>query len=144
MLKNRFKIIPGVYVILKKGDEVLLLRRFNTGFADGMYTLPGGHLDKGESYLQAAIRETREETAVMLKPEDVHFVHVLHRKEDGDRIDLIFTVEKWIGEPRIAESNKCDDVRWFLVDNLPDNIIPYIRQIIKKTNKKISYSDFGF
>ena len=53
--KDRFKLIPAVYLILRRGDEVLLLRRANTGYQDGKYSIIAGHLDGDE----LATRESR-------------------------------------------------------------------------------------
>jgi mutator protein MutT len=144
MPQDRLKIIPGLYIVLLETNDVLLLRRFNTGFADGNYTLPGGHLDKNETYIDAVIREMREETGVILEKKDLQLAHVLHRKQDGDRIDLFFVADKWTGQPTIAEPDKCDDIQWFPIKNLPNNTIPYIKQAAEKIIKKTLYSEFGF
>ena len=46
--KERFKLIPAVYLLLRRDEEVLLLRRANTGYQDGKYGLIAGHLDGDE------------------------------------------------------------------------------------------------
>ena len=48
MLKDRNKAVPAVYLILKEGDKILLGRRVNTGYHDGDYTVPSGHVEAGE------------------------------------------------------------------------------------------------
>lgn len=40
------------------------------------------------------------------------------------------------------ELHKCDDLSWFDIDNLPDNVIPYIKQVIGCVLKNIIYSEF--
>ena len=42
------------------------------------------------------------------------------------------------------EPNKCDDIGWFELDNLPENTIPYIKHAIECISKNIVYSEFGF
>ena len=51
---------------MRTGERILLLERANTGFMDGRHTLPGGHLQAGESFVMAARREVLEETGVEL------------------------------------------------------------------------------
>ena len=50
-------LYSAAYVLLLDGCKVLLSRRMNTGFQDGLFGLPAGHLNKGESVVSAAIRE---------------------------------------------------------------------------------------
>ncbi|HIE41446.1 MAG TPA: NUDIX domain-containing protein, partial [Candidatus Aenigmarchaeota archaeon] len=71
MPKERFKIIPTVYLVLIKDNKILLSRRFNTGFHDGEYSFPAGHLDGNETLIQAMVREAKEEIGIELKPEDL-------------------------------------------------------------------------
>ena len=145
MNEERFKIIPAVYLVLTRKNEILLSRRFNTGFHDGEYSFPAGHLDGNETLVKAMIREAKEETGIELKPEDLKLIHVMHRKEPNEeRVDFFFVVERWSGEPKIMEPHKCDDLRWFNVNNLPDNIILYIKQVIDCILEKRFYSEAGW
>ncbi len=145
MKKERFKIIPTVYLILIKNKKILLLRRFNTGFWDGNYSLPAGHLDGGETIRQTMVRETKEEIGIRIDPGDLKLVHVMHRKEPKEeRINFFLITKKWCGRPKIMEPHKCDDLKWFKLSNLPKNTIPYIKQVIKSSLNKIFYSEYGF
>jgi len=148
MHKKRHQNIPSSYLVLIKDGKVLLLRRFNTGFEDGKYGLAAGHVDKGETFTQCIIRETEEEAGLLLKPEDLKVVHVMHRNsganENNERVDVFFIAKQWQGEPQNKEPYKCDDLSWFNLDNLPANIIPYIRQAIESIKNKIYYSEHGW
>ena len=64
--RNKFTVILSSYVIFRRGDEVLLLRRHNTGYQDGNYGLPSGHIEEGEFALTGAIREAHEEVGIKL------------------------------------------------------------------------------
>ena len=88
-----------VHLLFFRGDRVLLLRRFNTGYADGQYSVPAGHLDGGETVIAAARREGLEETGVRIEAEDVHFSSVVHRKDGDERVDFFVHVRGWQGEP---------------------------------------------
>lgn len=129
---QRFKVVPAVYLLLIKDGKVLLLRRFNTGYEDGNYSLPAGHADGGESFTAAMVREAKEEIDVEVRAEDMALAHIMHRNAaDGERVDLFFRADKWEGEPRIMEPHKCDELKWCGISELPANVIPYVRQALE-------------
>ncbi|HVS78917.1 MAG TPA: NUDIX domain-containing protein [Candidatus Saccharimonadales bacterium] len=142
--EKRFKLILSVYLILIKDGKTLLLRRQNTGYEDGNYGLVAGHADGDERATAATCREVAEESGLIIKPEDLKFAHCMHRRQDDERIDLFFTTDKWEGEPNNMEPEKCDDLSWFPLDNLPPNTIPYIKQAIELSQKGVPYSEFGW
>lgn len=144
-MKKRFKIIPTVYLVLMKDNRILLSRRYNTGFHDGEYSFPAGHLDGNETLVSTMIREAKEEIGVECNPESLKLAHVMHRREPNEeRINFFFTTVRFLGEPKIMEPHKCDDMRWFNIDDLPLNIIPYIKQAIEDIRKGILYSEYGW
>jgi len=53
MVNKRFMFRAACYLLLIKKDKMLLLRRFNTGWEDGKYTLISGHLEGDETVKQA-------------------------------------------------------------------------------------------
>lgn len=57
MSKERFRLIVAVYLILRQNGKILLARRANTGYADGFYSLPAGHLDGDELATEGMARE---------------------------------------------------------------------------------------
>lgn len=142
MTRSRF--VVAVHLLFMRNDSVLLLRRFNTGWGDGNYSVPAGHVDAGETVTEAAIREAREEIGVSLRPQDVRVVHVMNRKSDDERIDFFLRVENWGGEIVNQEPDKCDDLRWFPLTSLPTNLIPYVRIGLENARKGILYSEFGW
>lgn len=147
MKKERFKFTPAVYLILEKDNKFLLSRRFNTGYEDGNYSFVAGHLNGDETLMQAMIREAKEEIGIDIKPENLEVVHVMHRKtpnENEERIDFFIAAKKWNGKPKNMEPHKCDDLNWFVLNNLPSNVIPYIRQAIGCVFKNIFYSEYGW
>ena len=145
MAKERFKIIPATHLIFIKDGKVLLSRRFNTGWKDGFYSVVGGHLDGKETVLQATVREGKEEIGIDLKGEDLEFRHVIHRLSDvEERVDFFFLVKKYSGEIKNVEPDKCDDLSWFNLDKLPDNMVPYVRQAIESILKNIPFSQEGW
>lgn len=139
--EKRFKLILSVYLIIVKDGKTLLLRRQNTGYQDGNYGLVSGHADGDERATIAVCREVAEESGITIKPQELKFVHLMHRRENDERLDVFFTADKWEGEPKNMEPNKCDDLGWFLLDDLPPNTIPYIRQAIENFRAGIHYSE---
>lgn len=146
MPKERFTIIPAVYAILEKDGQILLMRRFNTGYQDGNYSLPAGHLDGKETLKQALIREIGEEIGVFVEKKDLDLAHVVNRNaSDAERIDFFFFVKTWRGEPKIMEPDKCDEILWASAQELPDNMAPEVKHAINNIYKNQSiYSDMNF
>ena len=142
---ERFKLTPASYLILVKDNKILLLRRFNTGYEDGKYSMVAGHLDGNETFIQSIIREAQEEAGITIKSEDLDVVHVMHRKvPTHERVDAFVRARAWEGEPRIKEPDKCDDMQWFELDKLPENTIPYVQQAIECFRKSVYYSEHGW
>lgn len=137
---ERLKLKVAVYLFLIKKDKMLLSRRYNTGWRDGEYSLPAGHLDPNESLVQAMLRESREEIGITLKPENIKLVHTMHRMISS-YIDLFFVANEWTGEIINAEPNKCDDLKWFLLKDLPKNIVPSVKQAIEKYQEGNIFSE---
>jgi 8-oxo-dGTP diphosphatase len=146
-LKERFKLIPAVYILLRRDDEILLLKRANTGYQDGLYSLVAGHLDGDELSTDAMLREAKEEAGIDVDTTDLKFVHVAHRLNRGqpgqERIDLFFETRKWKGEVTNMEPNKCSDLSWFNIAKLPTNTIPLIKLVIEDVSNGISYSQYA-
>jgi hypothetical protein len=65
-------------------------------------------------------------------------------EEYNERIDIFFETSKWQGQITNLEPQKCDDLSWFDLNNLPENIIPYIRHVIEAITRGEIYSEFGW
>lgn len=147
MKKERHSIVCAAYLLPMEGGKVLLLRRFNTGYEDGNYSLIAGHVDENEPVLQTMVREAEEEASITVRPEDLELAHVMHRRdtnENDERIDFFFKCKKWEGEIKNMEPHKCDDLSWFSLDDLPENMIGYIETALGLANKGQFYSELGW
>lgn len=146
-MKNETKCrVIASHLFLRRSDEVLLLRRYRTGWEDGKYSVVAGHVESDESPIGAMLREAWEEAGIRIKIENLEFVHVMHRrKADGqEKLDVWFSCERWDGVPRNAEPQKCDDLRWFTWGSLPPNLVDYVRTallLIKDGHKFSVYSE---
>jgi len=119
--------------ILEKDGKILFLKRQNTGFSDGFYTLPSGKVDINESFLEAAVRETLEEVNVLIDPIDLRSVYIMLEKNSNEEwLHHFFLCKIWDGEIKNMEENKCSEVKWFELDKLPDNIMPIVKIALDK------------
>ena len=143
MSAERFHLRAAVYLILLRDDDVLLARRFRTGWEDGKYSMIAGHLDGGETVTTAMIREAYEEGGLVIQPRYLKVVHTMHRKAGGhiEYIDFFAHAEKWEGEPTIKEPDKCDDIGWFPRNALPSNVLPHVRAAIDFHRNGVAFSE---
>ncbi|MGN6577099.1 MAG: NUDIX domain-containing protein [Nocardioides sp.] len=143
MTHNRFVVVPAAYVIFLRDSpadasgqrrrEVLLQLRQGTGYMDGHWaSAAAGHVERGESVYAAAAREALEElgiSGVQLTPvcamQRTAQDETGHAEPIDERVDYFFTSSRWAGEPRIVEPEKCADLRWFGLDELPDPVVPH-------------------
>lgn len=140
MEKRRNQLPVTVQLILEKEHNILLLRRYQTGYEDGNYCLPGGHVDPGEEIKQAMVREAQEEIGVTIKKEDLKLVHILNRKlETGEYLDFIFQTDQWEGMPTLLEPDKSDNLIWSKKEELPSNIISYIPDLFSTKELYLAY-----
>jgi 8-oxo-dGTP diphosphatase len=145
-MSSRFQINLAVYLIFRQGKNILLLKRVNTGYADGKYSLVAGHVDAGESFVSAAIREAQEEAGIVVEPSDLRLALTLHRqREDGlVYINCFFEVGDYSGEIKNNEPGKCDDLSWFDQDNLPESTLDYVRFALEKIAKGENFATWGW
>lgn len=147
---ERNKAVPAVYLLLERilegNHKILLMRRCNTGYQDGNYNLPSGHVEDGELPIDAMIREANEELGIDVVRADLRFMHASYRPkhdETGNRVDFFFHASKWSGEVINGEPDKCDDLLWVHPNELPSNMTPHVRQIIGYMVLGIVYSELG-
>jgi 8-oxo-dGTP diphosphatase len=140
----RSKFSVAVHLFFLRETQILLLRRFDTGYEDGNHSVVAGHVEAGETVTQAAIREANEEIEVLLEPTDLQTVHVMHRKSEDERIDFFIAVRHWVGVVTNNEPQKCDDLSWVDLDSLPPNTIPYVKRAIENYQAGVYYSEFGW
>jgi 8-oxo-dGTP diphosphatase len=144
---ERFRPYVAVELLLIKDDQILLQRRFKTGYADGKYNPVSGHIDKDEFATEALIREAREEAGIDIDVKDLKLVHLqqfLPLDSGKEFVYFYFECKKWKGEPKIMEPEKHDDLSWFPLDALPENTIEYIRDAVECYKKNITYSQVKY
>ncbi|NUT45482.1 MAG: NUDIX domain-containing protein [Thermoactinospora sp.] len=138
----RHRARVSVHALLLDGERVLLGRRAGTGFADGLWHLPSGHVEAGEDAVAALVREIREELAVEVAAADLRFAHVMHMADDW--VHLFFFAERWEGEPVVGEPDKCSELGWWELSALPPDTVPYAASAIRQAAERRTFSTFGW
>ena len=139
-------IAPSVNVFIIHGRKLLLGRRADTGWMDGHLCPPGGHVEKGESPIVAAIREVQEELGVTIQPSDLEFACVAARNTSPvEYVAYEFVMHSSAYTFQNAEPEKCSELVWVDINNLPHDVIDHFRQIIEQgiLGKK-PYLELGF
>ncbi len=126
-------ISPSVNVYIINNGKVLLGRRVNTGFADGQLCPPGGHVKKGETPTRAMLREIEEELGTTVKPQDLEFVCVAARNTSPtEYVAYEFVIRDKGYTFQNAEPDKCSELVWVDINDLPDDVIDHFMQVINK------------
>lgn len=130
-MKAIFK--SAVHIILINDNKILVQKRKGSKLWPGYYALPAGHIDKGETQYDALVREAKEELGIEINPDDIINNYVVLRRnffEIDEKIlepyiDFYFEIKKYTGIPRIIEEDKCDELFWTDINNLPEPFINY-------------------
>jgi 8-oxo-dGTP diphosphatase len=150
MNKQRHRMAVAAHLILRnKSGEVLFLRRANTGYADGQWSIPAGHVEQGETLASACCREVAEEIGIELDISNVNCVLVQHKHDlDGEeRIDVFFSAALPQGQsPEIREPDSCDALHWANSSDPPEPTVAYVAHAISAISRPdhpiVAY--FGF
>jgi 8-oxo-dGTP pyrophosphatase MutT (NUDIX family) len=143
-MPERFKLVSAVHVFLLREGCLLLLRRANTGWGDGQYSVVAGHLEGDEEIKAAAIREAREEVGVHIDPSDLEVVAVMHRRSNDERIDFFLTANRWTGQVSNREPEKCDDIIWARPEQFPENMVAYVRTAFESYRRGKWFDSYGW
>ncbi len=143
--KNKKRVGAGFGVMMMRNGKILLGRRHvDPKKADsalngaGTWTMPGGKLELGETFEEAARREVKEETNINLKKPEVFCVN-------NDRIKGVqfITVgmysEVFDGEARIMEPDEIVEWQWFALNKLPRPLYFPSKKIIANYKQKKFY-----
>lgn len=108
-------------------------------YLDNQYDLPGGHLEPREDLYDAMIRESKEEIGITIKRENMQIVHIYHHF-CKDVLKFVFKVTNYSGEIKNLEPEKCKEIRWIDINNLPENTIKGIKNEIINVYNNVYYS----
>ena len=149
-MSERFKCPSAAMLLLTRMnngiEEVLFQKRINTGYFDGSYDFSAsGHVDENESMKHAMCRESKEELGITIEEKDLEFICLIHKNTNGNvYYNGYFKATKWVGEPVINEPEKNEELKWFDINNLPDNIVDDRITAIENYKNGIKYSEYGW
>jgi ADP-ribose pyrophosphatase YjhB (NUDIX family) len=122
-MQREFPEVPliGVGAVIIEGPRVLLVKRAHPPLKD-RWSIPGGVLEVGELVREAAVREAREETGLVVEPLELLGVYdrVLRNPEQRVQYHYVlidFLCRRVAGD--LAASSDAADVRWFTREELP-------------------------
>lgn len=147
---KRFKLKIGVFLFLFQKDQILLLRRHRTGIDDGKYVVPMGCHDGNEPLTSAVIREAYEEANITLQTSAISVCHVMHRWHpmpdnlSFEQVDLFFRADTYEGTIMNAEPDKCDELKFYPVNDLPANMAGFVSHALDCTLKGEVFSEYGW
>ena len=126
------KTIFTVDICLIQNSNVLMLKRSETKKAfPGWLTFPGGHIEKGENPLAAAIRETKEETGITIAPCDTQLKFIaFHHHIDRNEQYVIFGFLTYIkNQPFTLTENEEGTLHWIDKNLLSkqENVLPPVK-----------------
>lgn len=118
-----------VLCLIQDGNRVLLQNRVKNDWKG--YTLPGGHVEAGESFVDAVVREMKEETGLSIKnPRIVGIKHF--PMENGRYIVLLFKATEFEGTVVPSEEG---EMEWISLDDLPTiNVVEDFHALMKVMN----------
>jgi 8-oxo-dGTP pyrophosphatase MutT (NUDIX family) len=134
-----------VFVVLRRDGAFVALRRVNTGVMDGHFSVPAGAVEAGETLLEAAVREAREEVGVSLEPGSLRLAHTMHCRTLGEAwLGHVFVADDWAGEPALMEPDRHADLRMASPAVMPEPFVPYVRAALEGIERGEAFSAWGF
>jgi len=130
-------------LIIKNSEgKILLQRRQGTKLWPGFLALPAGHVDEGEDVYEAAIREAREELSITITKDDIIDTFAVNRKNKSlpPYFDVYFELKSYQGEISINEPEKCSELVWADINDMPEDMIDFEAIAIKNNIKGIKFS----
>lgn len=125
-----YKIGVGVGVLILKEGKILLGKRKGS-HGSGTWSLPGGHLEFGESFEECCKREVLEETNLKVNNlTKLSFTNDIFEKEGKHYVTLFFITEDFEGDLKLMEPDKCERWDWFDLKELPSPLFKPLENLI--------------
>jgi 8-oxo-dGTP diphosphatase len=133
--------LVGCELFLRRGDSILLGLRKNC-YGAGTWALPGGHLEFNERLVDAICREAEEELGSVIKPKELKLVSIVDDMQPQNNLHYVhisFELKEPAWEPRIMEPDRCEEWRYFALDELPKEFFLPHKGIIENYLQKRLY-----
>jgi ADP-ribose pyrophosphatase YjhB (NUDIX family) len=112
----------GIGVIIQNQSKQILIGKRKGNLAP-YYSIPGGHLELGETFEEAAIKEVSEETGLIIrKPKVIAITNNLrtYRQENKHFVSVILFTNEYEGQCSVMEPEKCEEWKWCHLDAIPN------------------------
>lgn len=145
-MKTRYAAPAAVMAVFIQNNRILLQKRMNTGYMDGYYDCAAsGHVEKDESLKEAMVREISEELGIQVDIRDLRFLTLIHKHDEAcTYLNVYFLIEKNYSGFKINEPDKCSELLWADLNDLPHNLIPERKQAVFNFLNGIPYSETGW
>jgi 8-oxo-dGTP diphosphatase len=136
-MKREYPETPlvGVGAIILEGDRVLLVKRAHPPL-QAQWSIPGGVLEVGELIREAAIREAREETGLIVEPADLLGVYDRVLRNAEQRVQYHYVLIDFLCRRvggKLQADGDASEVRWFSREELPAlNLADDTQDVIRK------------
>jgi 8-oxo-dGTP diphosphatase len=141
------KVGVGIIVIKPGGDgpQVMLHQRKGS-LGLNYWGSGGGHLELGESLMDGALRELREEAGEELRVKNVKFLGVMNFTEMQPKhyVDVSFLSEWEAGEPMNGAPEETTDWQWFALNDLPSPLFPPVERYLEAMASGQVFFDSAF
>ena len=120
-------------IVQRPDGAILLARRSKVSYGNGLWGLPGGHVEDDETLPEAAAREAREEVGVRLDPASLVSLGLTRYVDSSGGevvrgLDAFYLATSWQGQPQPV--SECSEVGWFLPDALPPDALPWLGKVM--------------
>jgi 8-oxo-dGTP diphosphatase len=119
-MKNRPNV--GIGIIIENADKKILVGK-RIGSHAPFYSIPGGHLEVGETFEEAAIKEVLEETGLKIHAPKVLCVTnnlKTFKTENKHHVSVTLYTNQFEGVPKVMEKEKCESWEWLEPTNIPN------------------------
>lgn len=143
MKLDRERFLSSIYLIIKNEEgKILLQRRQGTKLWPGFLALPAGHIDEGENAYEAAIREAKEELNITISQNNIIDTFVVNRRNKSlsPYYDVYFEINNYEGKIIINEPEKCSELKWYGIEELPEDMIEFEKVALWNNKKGIKFS----
>jgi 8-oxo-dGTP diphosphatase len=137
----------GIIVIKKEnGKEFIMLHQRKGSHGKGYWGSGGGHLELGESLMDGALRELKEEGGEALVVNHVRFLGVMNftQLKPKHYVDVSFAADWVSGEPTNSAPDETTDWQWFPIDSLPNPLFPPVGQYLEALKTGQNFFDSSF